>query len=119
MTLRDNKIFSPYSSPYHKAYPPHAKEQASTDLVYWTTDRESYIGVAYNTNLVRGSDVPKRFDDLLKPALKDKIRDSLSEGTARQIGAMVQAKGEAFVRKLKGQGFMLHGHPLLLSMTSL
>jgi iron(III) transport system substrate-binding protein len=109
MTLRDNQIFIPYSSPYHKSYPDTAKEKASGNLVYWTTDRESYIGVAYNTNSIRRGDVPKNFDDLLKPALKGKMRDSASEGTARQIGAMIQAKGEAFVRKLKDQEVGLHG----------
>ncbi len=103
MSLRDEQFFIPYNSPHLKAYPDRAKEKAPNGLVFWTTDRESYIGVAYNKNAIRPSDVPKKFDDLLKPALKGKMAASSDESSARQIGAMIHAKGEAFVRKLKDQ----------------
>jgi len=103
MSLRDEQFFIPYNSPHLKAYPDRAKEKASGGMVFWTTDRESYIGVAYNKNAIRPADVPKNFDDLLKPGLKNKIGASTDESSARQIGAMVRAKGEGFVRKLKDQ----------------
>ena len=103
MSLRDEQFFIPYNSPYLKSYPDRAKEKASGGLVLWTTDRESYIGVAYNKNAIRASDVPKKFDDLLNPALKGKLAASNDESSAREVGAMIRAKGESFVRKLKGQ----------------
>jgi iron(III) transport system substrate-binding protein len=108
MSLRDEKFFIPYASPHLKAYPDSAKEKAPGDLVYWTTDRESYIGLEYNKNAITPGDLPKNFDQLLKPALKGKMAVSSDESSARQIGAMVRAKGDGFVRKLKAQEVTLH-----------
>jgi len=109
MSLRDVQFFAPYTSPYLKAYPDGAKEKAKNGLVYWTTDRESYIGLAYNKNAVRAADLPKKFDDLVRPALKGKMAVSNDESSARQIGAMAFAKSDGFIRKLKEQEITLHG----------
>jgi iron(III) transport system substrate-binding protein len=108
MPLRDNQMLMPYSSPYHINYPEVAKEKASGDLVWWSTDRESLIGVGYNKNAMAAGDLPKRFDDLLKPALKGKMSVASNETGARAIGAMLKAKGEEFVRRLKDQEIRPH-----------
>lgn len=55
-------------------YSDEAKEKADKSFVYRATDRESYIGVAYNTNVGAAGVVPKRFEDLLKPELIKKGR---------------------------------------------
>jgi len=109
MTLRDEQFFAPYTSPHLKNYPDSAKEKTKTGLVSWTTDRESYIGLAYNKNSTQGLELPKKFDDLLKPALKGKMAISSDESSARQFGAMVWAKSDSFIRKLKDQEVTLHG----------
>ena len=109
MTLRDEQFFAPYHSPHLKNYPDSAKEMAKNGLAYWTTDRESYIGLAYNKNSTKGLELPKKFDDLLKPALKGKMAISSDESSARQFGAMVWAKSDSFIRKLKEQAVTLHG----------
>ena len=70
MVLRDAELLLPYTSPYLAEYPEAAKQKAARGLVSWTTDRESYIGVGYNKNVLPAADVPKNFDDLLKPAVK-------------------------------------------------
>jgi len=49
------------------------------------------------------ADLPKKFDDLLKPALKGKMSTANNETGARSIGTMLKAKGEAYVRKLREQ----------------
>jgi len=108
MTFRDNQLLMPYTSPQLAGYPGDSKEKGPKNLVYWTTDRESFVGFAYNTNIISGADVPKNFDGLLKPALRDKMAMPGDETGARMIGAMLQAKGEAFVRKLKEQSIRLH-----------
>src|SRR5258706_11790361 len=79
MPLRDNKMLMPYQSPHLAAYPDIAKEKADGGLVWWSTDRESLIGVGYNKNAILSSDLPKRFDDLLKPALKGKMATANNE----------------------------------------
>lgn len=109
MMLRDGQALQPFSSPHLAKYPEIAKERAGGDLVFWATDRESLIGVGYNKNVMRGDAIPKRFDDLLNPALKGLMSSANNETGARAIGAMLKAKGEGFVRKLKDQDIRPHG----------
>src|ERR1044071_9029051 len=73
MLLRDSQLLLPYTSPHLSEYPDAAKQKAPRGLVFWTTDRESYIGVGYNKNALPSADIPRSFDDLLKPALKGKM----------------------------------------------
>jgi iron(III) transport system substrate-binding protein len=107
--MQEYKLLAPYFSPHLAQYPDEAKEKTDKGLVYWATDRESYIGLAYNTNSVQGNAVPKTFDDLLKPELKDKIGFATTDTGARVIAAMLKSKGPEFVQKLKGQQISLHG----------
>lgn len=108
MVLRDNKVLLPYTSPSLGNFPADAKEEVAGGLVLWASDRESYIGVGYNKNVIPSADIPKTFADLLKPALKGKMGITGDETAAKLIGAMIKAKGESFVRKLKSQKIVLH-----------
>jgi iron(III) transport system substrate-binding protein len=108
MTFRDNQLLLPYTSPHLAAFPDEAKEKASKSLVYWTNARESYIGFAYNKNFLNAADVPKNFDGLSKPALRDNMGLSGDDTGARIIGAMVRVKGDGFVKKLKEQNIRMH-----------
>ena len=109
MLLRDRQLLLPYTSPYLSGYPEVAKQKAPGGLVYWTTDRESYIGVGYNTNKQPAAEIPKNFDDLLRPALKGKMAISNDDVSARMIGGILKTKGEGFVKKLKEQDVTVHG----------
>jgi ABC-type glycerol-3-phosphate transport system substrate-binding protein len=60
--LRDEKLLRPYDSPHLDRFPEDGKERADKGLVYWALARESYIGFAYNKNLVPSDAVPKNFD---------------------------------------------------------
>jgi iron(III) transport system substrate-binding protein len=106
--MQELKLLTPYFSPHLASYPDDVKEKADKGLVYWATDRESYIGLAYNTNSVQGNAIPKNFDDLLKPELRGKIGFATTDTGSRVIGAMLAAKGMEFVQKLKGQQISLH-----------
>ena len=107
--MQEYKLLTPYLSPYLAAYPDDVKEKADKGLVYWATDRESYIGLSYNTNVIQGSTIPKNFDDLLKPELKGKMGFATTDTGARVIGAMLFTQGAQFVPKLKSQEITLHG----------
>ena len=109
MLLRDAQALQLFTSSYLANYPDVAKETTSGGLVFWITDRESLIGVGYNKDAMKASAIPKRFDDLLNPALKGIMSSANNETGARAIGAMLKAKGEAFVRKLKEQNIRPHG----------
>ncbi len=106
--MQEYKLLAPYFSPHLAKYPDEAKEKAEKGLAYWTTDRESYIGLAYNTNSVQGNAVPKSFDDLLDPELKGKIGFATTDTGARVIAAMLKSKGPEFLQKLKTQQVALH-----------
>jgi iron(III) transport system substrate-binding protein len=106
--MQENKLLAPYFSPHLAQYPDEAIEKADRGLVYWATDRESYISVAYNTNTVQGNAVPNSFEDLLKPELKGKIGFATTDTGARAIAAMLTSKGAEFVQKLKAQQISLH-----------
>jgi iron(III) transport system substrate-binding protein len=109
MVLRDNDLLQPYTSPYLSVYPDAAKQKAPRGSVFWTTDRESYVGVGYNKNVLPAGDIPKNLDDLLKPALKGKMAISNDDVAARFVGALIKAKGEGFIKQLKEQQVTVHG----------
>ncbi|MEX0804521.1 MAG: extracellular solute-binding protein [Candidatus Binatia bacterium] len=107
MLLRDKKIIRPYTSPHHEKYPDEARTKADAGGVYWVTDREAFIGFGYNTKLIAEKDVPKNFDDLLKPHLKNKMALPISSTGDRVIGTMLKFKGAEYVEKLKSQEIKL------------
>jgi iron(III) transport system substrate-binding protein len=106
--MQENKLLAPYFSPHLAQYSDEAKDKAEKGLVYWATDRESYVSVSYNTNVVQGAAIPKNFEDLLKPELKGKIGFATTDTGARIIAAMLASKGPEFLQKLKAQQITLH-----------
>ena len=106
--MRDGKLITLFYSPHLAKYPAEAKERADKGLFLWASARESYIGVAYNKKSVAANDVPKSFEDVLRPALKDKLAFATSDTGSRMIAAMLQFKGEEFVKKMKQQNVRLY-----------
>src|SRR5512135_900417 len=106
--MRDAFLLRPYHSPYFANYPEDAKEKGERGLYFWGIARESYIGFAYNTKLLPKNAVPKNYEGLLHPALKNRMGVSMSDPTYKVIGAMIKTKGLEFVKKLKVQGIALH-----------
>ena len=107
MLLRDKEILLPYNSPELKRYPETAKYDAEGGKIFWVNDRESFIGFGYNTKIIADKDVPKNFDDLLKPAWKGKMGMGLSSTGDRVIGTMLKVKGKEYVNKFKNQDVKL------------
>jgi iron(III) transport system substrate-binding protein len=108
MAGREARLLAPYYSPHLKNYPDESKEDADGGKVFWTTDRESIIGLGFNKKLISPAEAPKTFDDLLKPEYRGKFAVSGDATGARIIGAMIKVKGEEFVRKLKVQEIKMH-----------
>ncbi len=106
--LKDNNWLVPYYFPTIAKYPDHVKEKAPKGLVYWAIDRESHIGLAYNKNLIPKNLAPKNYEDLLRPALKDKISFAGSDTGVTVVGAMLKFKGEEYVKKLKALNPSVH-----------
>jgi iron(III) transport system substrate-binding protein len=108
MMMRDSKLLMPYFSPHLVNFPEDSKEEADKSRVYWTTDRESIVGLGYNRNLIRATDVPKSFAELVKPENKGKIGVSGDTTGVRFIGAIIKAKGEEFVKQLRALDMKMH-----------
>jgi iron(III) transport system substrate-binding protein len=108
MMMRDSKLLVPYFSPHLANFPDDSKEEADKSRVYWTTDRESIVGLGYNRNLIRATDVPKSFAELVKPENKGKIGVSGDTTGVRFIGAVIKAKGEEFVKQLRALDMKMH-----------
>jgi iron(III) transport system substrate-binding protein len=108
MVMRDSKLLMPYFSPHLASYPADSKEEADKDKVFWTTDRESIVSLGYNKNMIRPAEVPKSFADLLKAQNKSKVAVSGDATGVRMIGAMLQAKGEEYVKQLKAMDVKMH-----------
>ena len=103
MLLRERGILKPYVSPELSRYPDEAKTKSDGARVYWVTDREAYLGFGYNTKMIPAADVPKNFQDLLRPELKGKLAVTTESSTSRVIGSMIKVKGEEFVKRLQAQ----------------
>jgi len=103
MALRDRGLFKPYFSPEAAKYPDEAKGKAEGGRVFWVTDREAYMGFGYNTRLIPPAEVPKSFQDLLKPELKGKMAVTTEGSTSRVIGTMLKYKGDEYMKRLRAQ----------------
>lgn len=103
MLLKDSEIIMPYGSPLLAKYPDDSKTEAGKGLVYWVTDRESYLGLGYNKKALPANVVPKSYGDLLRPELKGKLALTINNTGERVLGTMLRLKGEEFVKKLKEQ----------------
>ena len=106
--LKDNKWLVPYYFSSQAKYPDQVKDKAPGGLVFWAIDRESHIGLAYNKNLIPAKFVPRNYEGLLRPELKDKIAFAGSDTGVTVTGALLKFKGEEFVRKLKGLNPAVH-----------
>jgi len=107
MMLREGGILKPYTSPELARYPDEAKTKLDAARVYWVTDREAYLGFGYNTRMIPAPEVPKNFQDLLRPELKGKLAVTTESSTSRVIGTMIKLKGEEFVKRLQAQDIRL------------
>jgi iron(III) transport system substrate-binding protein len=106
--LREESMLASFTSPYVNAYPVSAKEKGERGLYVWVIHRESYNGVGYNTDRIPPERAPRKFDDLLKPEFKGKMGFANGDTGARMIAAMLKAKGEEYIKKLRTQEYSLH-----------
>jgi iron(III) transport system substrate-binding protein len=70
MLMREMKRLTPFYVPHLGKFSTDAKEEAGKGTVFWATDRESYMGFAYNRQKLPASAVPKNYDGLLNPSLR-------------------------------------------------
>jgi len=85
----------------------------------WAPDRLNLLVYAYNTDAVKGADVPQRWTDLLQPKWKGRIgmESTNSEWFAAIVRSMGEANGLDFFRRLADNGVAVrtgHNHSAVL-----
>ena len=94
-----------FFSPYFAEYPAELKDAEG----YWGVSNLYFHTIGYNTRMVKPSDVPKSFEDLLNPRWKGQMIWSTGRGGGGPlfVGNVLQTMGEgagkAYLQKLRLQ----------------
>ena len=92
--LQDAGLVEPYLVQSARAYPADFRDKAGL----WTTMNLYFMTVGYNTDLVKGADIPKTYDDLLNPKWAGRMAwttDPTVNGPPGFIQHILALKGEA------------------------
>ena len=81
--LRDSGILKAYTSPELARYPEEAKTKADGARVYWTTDREAYLGFGYNTRMIAPTEVPEDFSRPVAGGTQGKLALTTESSSSR------------------------------------
>ncbi|NBK21890.1 MAG: extracellular solute-binding protein [Spirochaetia bacterium] len=106
--FKEQGLLLPYDSPAAADIPDKFKDP---ERLYMSA-RLIMLGFVYNTNLVKGNQIPKTWNDLLKPEFKDYIAmtDPTTSGTTLfTVAGLVQSPkyGWSYFEKLKANGMKL------------
>lgn len=94
-------VFAKYSPPGAANFPAKFKDKGGQ----FTAMRVTPVGILYNTELVKGPDVPKTFDDLLESKWQGQISmpdPSRHASTAQFLWNMEQLKGDKWMDFVRG-----------------
>jgi iron(III) transport system substrate-binding protein len=100
--FRRRGIIAAYQSPEYKFVASDLKDKDG----YWSAMYVNTIVLAYNTRMVKPSEAPKTYDDLLQPRWKGKKISNDTENFAWFDGLLKywgREKGLAYFRRLAGQ----------------
>jgi iron(III) transport system substrate-binding protein len=113
-TLRKKQMLGQYLSPENSFYPKEFKDEG-----YWTTVYTNPYATAYNPNLVGKEQVPRVYEDLLKPMWRGKmlLEPTKVDWFAGVLQVMGKEKGLKYMRDLAKQDLMHRtGHELLAQL---
>lgn len=106
LPLEDAGLVQPYIVESAKHYPAEFRDPKGL----WTTMKLYFLTAAYNTDRVKGADIPKTFDDLLNPKWAGKMAwttDPTSAGPPGFIQNILalkgQEKGMEYLKKFAAQ----------------
>lgn len=100
--LQRKGVFQEYYSPEMAAYGDEVKSKGKIG-VYYLADREIYIGLGFNTQLVPPATAPKNYKDLLDPKWKGKISFTNTDTGVRWVGNALNTMGRDYLEKLSRQ----------------
>jgi iron(III) transport system substrate-binding protein len=97
-----NSLLQEHFSPELSAYDDQAKVKGKAGVFAWT-NREIYISLGYNTQIVPAAEAPKTLKDYLDPKWKGKMSIAGTTTGTRWIGAIIDTMGREFLEKLSPQ----------------
>jgi iron(III) transport system substrate-binding protein len=100
--LLRNNILQEHVSPELSAYDDDGKVKAKKGVYAWT-NREIYISLGFNTNLVPAAEAPKSIKDYLDPKWKGKMAIAGTTTGVQWVGAIIDSMGREFLDKLSAQ----------------
>ncbi len=111
------QLLDRFYSPQAQNMPPEAFAKNGA----YVADRFNFFTIAWNTNLVKPSEVPNSYEDLLKPNWVGRIGIEASDTDwfGSMVKAMGEEKGMAFFRKLADmKPQMRTGHTLMAELVA-
>ncbi len=104
--LKRDGVLQEYWTPEARFFPDDVKSKGKSGF-HFIGDRETYIGLGFNTNIVTQAEAPKTLRDLLDPKLKGKMSLVTSSSGTRWVGNALEAMGREFLEKLAEQDMRL------------
>ena len=99
--LKAQGVLAPYTSPTAAGYPAWTREDDAIQ-----TFGIEYVGLIYNKDLVKPSDVPRRYEDLTDPKWKNKIVMANPGAHATTISWLVGLKENVFTSEAEWMEFL-------------
>jgi iron(III) transport system substrate-binding protein len=96
------RMLQEHFSPELSAYDDEAKIKGKSGVYAWT-NREIYISLGFNTQIVSPAEAPKTIKDYLDPKWKGKMSIAGTTTGVRWVGAVIEAMGREFLEKASAQ----------------
>jgi iron(III) transport system substrate-binding protein len=96
------KMLQEHLSPELSAFDDEAKIKGKTGVFGWT-NREIYISLGFNSNLIPAAEAPKSVKDYLDPKWKGKMSIAGTTTGLQWVGALLDMMGREFLEKLSAQ----------------
>jgi iron(III) transport system substrate-binding protein len=96
------KMLQEHFSPELNAYDDEAKIKGKSGVLAWT-NREIYISLGFNSQLIPPAEAPKTIKDYLDPKWKGKMSIAGTTTGVQWVGAILDAMGREFLEKLGAQ----------------
>jgi iron(III) transport system substrate-binding protein len=102
LIMRREKMLQEHFSPELSAYDDDAKIKGKTGVYGWT-NREIYISLGFNSQLIPPAEAPKSIKDYLDPKWKGKMSIAGTTTGVQWVGALLDGMGREFLEKLSAQ----------------
>lgn len=106
--LQEAALLQPFYSPNLADIEEGSVNKAPEGGAFRAAHYQSGISLGYNTKLIKKDEVPKTYQDLLKPQWKGKMAMAGSNTGVSWAGALLENQGEDFVEKMAKQEIAIH-----------